>query len=134
MERVRKPPRLLPLDHSLWSTLLISMNLVRIQMTLIQNQLNIWIYRLGVPRPAAWRLVREKLQAFFERRKHQENSIRLRDYLFAKESPHKAFMVMKFARNWRTYDYEMVPNVLLEGLEQLNGYTNHELEETSTSC
>ncbi|KAL9620605.1 MAG: hypothetical protein Q9160_004859 [Pyrenula sp. 1 TL-2023] len=112
-----------------------------IQMTLIQNQLNIWIYRLGISRHAAWSMVREKFQAFFERRKHMESSIRLRNYLFAKEIPHKAFMLMKFGRRWRVYDYELVPNVLLEGLEetaengvingqaQLNGHTNHELGE-----
>ena len=109
-------------------------------MTLIQNQLNIWIYRLGLSRPAAWSMVREKFEAFFERRKHQKNSKRLRDYIFAEESPHKAFMAMKFTDAWRIYDYRMVPNVLLEGIEPLkkdrtnnkplNGFASQQLRGT----
>ena len=92
---------------------------LRIQMTLIQNQLNVWIYRLGISRPQAWMMIREKLESFFQRRQHQENAKRLRDYLFAEEVPHKAFMKMRFSKAWRVYDYSTVPNVLLEGSESL---------------
>lgn len=83
---------------------------------MFQNHLNVFIYRLGVPRHAAWAMIREKLEAFFEGRKHLENIHRLRSFLFAEEIPSKAFMVMKFAENQIKYEYTMVANVLLEGL------------------
>lgn len=62
-------------------------------------------------------MIRGKLEAFFEGRKHLENIQRLRGFLFAEEIPSKAFMVMKFAENQIKYEYTMVANVLLEGLE-----------------
>lgn len=67
-----------------------------IQFCLIQNHLNVFIYRLGVERAAAWTMVREKLDALFARMQQYENAQRLRDFLFAPTVPMKAFMVMKF--------------------------------------
>lgn len=76
-------------------------------------------------------MIRSKLETFFEGRKHLENISRLRSFLFAEEIPSKAFMVMKFAENQIKYEYTMVANVLLEGLEEeispngkLNGISN----------
>lgn len=67
-------------------------------------------------------MIRGKLEAFFEGRKHLENITRLRSFLFAEEIPSKAFMVMKFAENQIKYEYRMVANVLLEGLgEEISG-------------
>lgn len=73
-------------------------------------------------------MIRNKLEAFFEGRKHLENINRLRNFLFAEEIPSKAFMVMKFAENQIKYEYRMVANVLLEGLGEeaigTNGQSN----------
>lgn len=73
-------------------------------------------------------MIRGKLEAFFEGRKHLENINRLRSFLFAEEIPSKAFMVMKFAENQIKYEYRMVANVLLEGLGEeaidTNGHSN----------
>lgn len=85
-----------------------------IQFCLFHNHLNVFIYRLGVDRFAAWAMIRSKLDAFFERRRHQENTERLRAFLFAETIPQKAFMRMKFAQKAAQYEYSTVPNVLLE--------------------
>lgn len=85
-----------------------------IQFCLFHNHLNVFIYRLGVDRFAAWEMIRGKLDAFFARRSHQENSERLRAFLFAETIPQKAFMRMKFAQKAAQYEYTTVPNVLLE--------------------
>lgn len=101
-----------------------------IQFCLFQNHLNVFIYRLGIPRHAAWAMVRGKLEAFFEARKHLENIQRLREFLFAEEIPSKAFMVMKFAENQIKYEYTMVANVLLEGMRDR---VAHEVRSDKTS-
>jgi hypothetical protein len=61
-------------------------------------------------------MIREKLEAFFEGRKHLNNAKEFKDFIFAEEIQLKVFMVMKFAKKAAVYDYVMVPNVLLEGV------------------
>ncbi|CAN8103030.1 unnamed protein product [Discula destructiva] len=87
-----------------------------IQFCLFHHHLNVFIYRLGIPRHAAWAMIREKLEAFFEGRKHLENIERIRSALFADEISTKAFMVMKFADDWN--ECTVLANVLLEGLPE----------------
>ena len=62
-------------------------------------------------------MIREKLDAFFEGRKHLDNAQEFKDFIFDEEVQLKAFMVMKFAKKAAVYDYVMVPNVLLEGVD-----------------
>ena len=52
--------------------------LLSIQFCLFHNHLNVFIYRLGVDRFAAWEMIRNTREAFFERRSHLENSARLK--------------------------------------------------------
>lgn len=103
-----------------------------IQFCLFQNHLNVFIYRLGIPRLAAWAMIRSKLETFFEGRQHLENIHRLRSFLFAEEVPSKAFMVMKLAENQIKYQYRMVANVLLEGIDEDSISTNGKLNGKST--
>lgn len=89
-----------------------------IQFCLFQNNLNTFIYRLGLDRNEAWAMIRQKLCDLLDSRAGVDNVDRLRDFLFAETVPQKAFMVMKFNQAARTYQYVDVPNVLREGLDK----------------
>lgn len=75
---------------------------ISIHFCLFHNHLNVFVYRLGIERNAAWAMIRQKLDAFLETRMHLENTPRLKAWLYSERISMKAFMVMKFGEQART--------------------------------
>lgn len=72
-----------------------------IQHTLVQNHLHHLIRRLRLPSGDSWAMVRECLNAFFEKVPRTEQNERFKEFLFRSTIPNKAFLRMKMEGLYR---------------------------------